>query len=436
MFRAAEPEEQREFPMHPFALQHPSTMQHPLQTQLPMPMQMQQPMQQPPHMEQQPTLLFQLNGPHHEQMHEHPESSLIGAFHKIRIPLHQHHIYHPSEHYHNPQPVFQAPAKLMEKFRAMLEGDELEDNDQPMPAAREEPHYNPSYQPPAYQQPHQPVAQYQAPVAYHQPAQYHAPAPYNPPAQQHYQSPVQCGSNLLIGCQPQVQQVPCSAPPQYGQSYAPAHPQSYAPAHPSPYRSADQPSYPPIDAYGSAAPAPVYPHPYLTLVHNTGMPAKDAEQNKVGTTEKPIVNGNENTTESSGKQSGASNSTSPSKLTGDNGTTDSTTTSTEEPSTISYSRKEHSTETSFVVRPPKPLAKPIDGDSKENKVDDEIQKLRLAQKLAEENLKKAMQQLHEKISGRSAMDDSNDVIDEDPAHFASPTDPFHNRLVRRNQLMW
>lgn len=107
----------------------------------------------------------------------------------------------PQPSYHGPQPSYQPPQPSY----------------QPPPPSYQPP--QPSYQPP--QPTYQPV--YSAPSpSYNSPSYdnhgYSAPAH---PVSYSYPSPapnVQCGSNVLVGCQPHVSEVPCSG---YTPSYAP-----------------------------------------------------------------------------------------------------------------------------------------------------------------------------------------------------------------------
>lgn len=101
----------------------------------------------------------------------------------------------------------------------------------------------------------------------YQPAQPQYPAP-----QQSYQSPQSsCGSNLLIGCQPHVQAVPCS-PPAYSAPPAPAYsaPPAYKPSVPA-YQPAAPAAYqqpsPPANVYAQAGPP--YPEQHLQSPHIT-----------------------------------------------------------------------------------------------------------------------------------------------------------------------
>lgn len=84
---------------------------------------------------------------------------------------------------------------------------------------------------------------------------YSAPAPQLGPSKLYaYHSPapsVPCGSNLLIGCSPSVQQAPCIPAPSYGPSYG----SSYGPSRGHSHGYAPAPAYAPAPLY---APAPSY----------------------------------------------------------------------------------------------------------------------------------------------------------------------------------
>lgn len=162
--------------------------------------------------------------PHQHFMHQQPFSMqqadmdgnvpapMVGTFHRVKS--HHHHAFYPTEYHYEPQPIFKHPS-LAQKLRTLFEGDTLENNEKSQSYSAPLPSYQAP--PPSYQAPSPP---YQAPVP--QPPQY-------PSYHQQYSAPVypqsSCGSNLLIGCQPQVQHVPCSYSPygQYSQSYVPPY---------------------------------------------------------------------------------------------------------------------------------------------------------------------------------------------------------------------
>lgn len=102
-----------------------------------------------------------------------------------------------------------------------------------------------------YEQTYKP--EYQAkPEVHPSPPQYEVP----------YQPKPSCGSNLLFGCQPHVQAVPCYPSQSYGPAPAYANPvykQSSAPTYPNPPFS-----IPPPDVYSQ--PGPPYPEPSLSSV--------------------------------------------------------------------------------------------------------------------------------------------------------------------------
>lgn len=140
----------------------------------------------------------------------------VGAFHvkdgKGHFAKHPKPLHHFHPHVHSLPPFIKPHAFAREMFPG------LEDNVENQ--AREE---------------------YQAPKS-----EYNVPA-YQPPPQPYQSS---CGSNLLFGCAPHVQQVPCSAPYQAAPAYHPAAP-AYHPAAPAYH---PEPAYHQPAAYPSPAP--------------------------------------------------------------------------------------------------------------------------------------------------------------------------------------
>lgn len=197
-------------------------------------------------------------------------------------------------------PELTKPNDVMKKLRSMLDrspsiGEKLSPNE-PQSQFRSyqsgypvqyhastEQRYGPAYPPyppqaPVYEKPIIPIA---------------------PSYEPQYAPPSSCGSNLLIGCRPQVQTVPCFSPPSYNAPYAynngyesprplpppPPPPSSYykrpayAPSYNAPinYRPQNSPKYnsPPIrpsahDVYSQ--PGPPYPEPNLSSINEPNEP--------------------------------------------------------------------------------------------------------------------------------------------------------------------
>ncbi|XP_055311321.1 uncharacterized protein LOC129574038 [Sitodiplosis mosellana] len=126
------------------------------------------------------------------------------------------------------------------------------------------PQYVPRYeQPPKHEAPpkYEPTPKYEPKPIYENPAA--AVPKYVPQYRPPQYSSAPCGSNLLIGCQPRVQAVPCYPPSSY--SAPPAHSQSYKPPNPT--------GYPPVPLVKPAAavylqPGPPYPEPVTLSASN------------------------------------------------------------------------------------------------------------------------------------------------------------------------
>lgn len=217
---------------------------------------------------------------YHPQFYAHPQAPApLPAFVPLHRPSeyqqHYHHKMHPHfhhrvHHHHRPEfkhekhglisspyplylheqqldnsPESTQPREVMDKFRTFADESDARGHIEPNEQHRFRSAYDVNPSP-------YPVPQY--------PNQYEVKTPtrpaYFPSYEAQYKPKSSCGSNLLIGCQPHVQAVPCYQSQSYGPS--PAHNYGYkqpsAPTYPAPHFNV-----PPPDVYSKPGPPYLYP---------------------------------------------------------------------------------------------------------------------------------------------------------------------------------